>query len=391
MVDNPYKIALVTPYFHPFVGGAEQVAFTTAKLLVQRGHAVEVFTFKHVDNLPDVEITEGVTIRRYPYKTLKLLGFTTAQSPALIEALTPLQADAVHIHNTTYPLFLTAVAKKLKEKNLPTMLVTHGIFEAIEGEHQGFKRFLYQNLIKFLMRRLLENITMVGALSQFDLDVLKTLGLEIVSSTILYNGVNLPEDVSDPVATKDTASPLNLLHVASIKPNKGHTDVITALSSGNLDLEVIYHVVGSGGSTWQEQEKKVRRAVKQARLDNQVVFHGRVNDAERDSLYRHTDIVIVPSHAETFPLAVLEGMSYAKPVIATNVGGVRTIMDKKSGIMIEAKRPNEIVKALQQLKSAEARRVYGECGRALVANQFTWETVIDKYVAATHHLKHLRS
>jgi glycosyltransferase involved in cell wall biosynthesis len=54
-----------------------------------------------------------------------------------------------------------------------------------------------------------------------------------------------------------------------------------------------------------------------------------------DAVYRRSDIIVCSSLMETFPMVVLEAMSYAKPIVATDVGGIREmIADRDTGLLV---------------------------------------------------------
>lgn len=373
------RIGLVSPFFPPFEGGAERVAARVATTLVQRGHTVEVHTLQHHPELRESEEVSGVQVFRHPYAPRRLLSFTTVKSPSLVTAVSHLNTDLVHIHNTTYPLLLIEAAAQLKHRGIPTMLVPHGIFEAVAGGHKGIASTIYGPVIAAAMRRLFRNVDSVGLLSNHDLAVLASIGIRPTHYAVLSNGVDVPNlDASWP--REQAASPLRLLHVANLKPNKGHFNVLHALELLGPNRSVVYEIVGSGGETWAAYEQDVRRAVEAFGLHRSVVFHGRVSDVDRDRLYRRADVVVVPSLAETFPLSVLEGMSYAKPVVASRVGGVEDMIeDGRSGIIVPPGSPRAIVDAIMRLHDAETRRQIGNRARQRVQRTFAWDAVVDRY------------
>ena len=56
--------------------------------------------------------------------------------------------------------------------------------------------------------------------------------------------------------------------------------------------------------------------------------------ANIEKVYLESDIIVCSSLIETFPMVVLEAMSYAKPVVATNVGGIKEmIRDRETGVL----------------------------------------------------------
>jgi len=377
------KIGMVSPFFPPFVGGAEIVAGKAADLLALRGHTIEVHTLRHDPSLPLTEVlASGPTIHRYDYRIQRRMGFTDMQAPMLVEAMQMLQADAVHIHSVTFPALLTRAARALRARSVPMFIVTHGVVEALQGEHQGLKRVAYRTILPRLLQSLFEQVQAVAVLSPFDQEILKVSRIRLPYQSVVGNGVNLPILES---LTNEPSDHLHLLHVASIKPNKGHMTVLGALPS--IPFPVIYHIVGSGGDLWHDFEALVDQSVAQIPNRHQVIKHGRVTDREKEDLYHLADVVVVPSFSETLPLAVLEGMSYAKPVLATRVGGIpHLIRDHKTGILIDPDNPAQLAAALTHLQSPSIRETLGQAGRTLVQQEFTWDRVLDRYEALTEHI-----
>lgn len=67
-------------------------------------------------------------------------------------------------------------------------------------------------------------------------------------------------------------------------------------------------------------------------LDNKVTFHGKVNDIRK--VWHENALLLMPSHQEGMPLAVVEAMVCGRPVLATDVGGHREwITDGENGFI----------------------------------------------------------
>ena len=60
------KIAQVTPYFHPHLGGVESHVRDLSRKLVELGHEVEVVTSMYKPGLPAEEVVDNFTVHRLP-------------------------------------------------------------------------------------------------------------------------------------------------------------------------------------------------------------------------------------------------------------------------------------------------------------------------------------
>jgi len=103
------------------------------------------------------------------------------------------------------------------------------------------------------------------------------------------------------------------------------------------------------------------------------VFAGRIDDElERVEIVRASDIALLPSYGEALPTALIEASACARPVIATNVGGVREVVsDGVSGKLIPPGEITAIADAvIELLQDSQLRARMGQAGRPLVQRRF---------------------
>jgi len=153
---------------------------------------------------------------------------------------------------------------------------------------------------------------------------------------------------------------------------KGVDVLIDAASAMRAPVQL---EVFGGGSLAGELERQAHEAGVDSR------FHGFVPDAR--SRLRELDVLVQPSRADNFPLAVLEAMSAGVAVVATRVGGVpELVVDGETGLIVEPEDPAALAEALDSLAADPARRrELGRRGRARVLDEFTPERMADRTVA----------
>ncbi|WP_329155930.1 glycosyltransferase family 4 protein (plasmid) [Streptomyces sp. NBC_01456] len=121
----------------------------------------------------------------------------------------------------------------------------------------------------------------------------------------------------------------DLLCVASLTPRKGHPTIITALS-GLTDLTWHLRLAGS-----LEQDPthvaRLRHMIDEAGIADRISLVGTLVGAELDAAYRTTDLLVLPSHEETYGMVLTESLARAVPVYASAVGGVPEAVGKTSG------------------------------------------------------------
>lgn len=129
-----------------------------------------------------------------------------------------------------------------------------------------------------------------------------------------------------------------MLLVAVLQPRKGIPDLLKALKQiSSQRQDFVLDVVGDGPN-----RSEYEQLAKDLGLNNMVKFHGR--QAEIVEFIRECDFFVLPSLYENFGVVYIEAMACGKPVIATNAGGPREIVNKDVGILV----PPKDVKALKE-------------------------------------------
>ncbi|MGE0639853.1 MAG: glycosyltransferase [Thermoanaerobaculia bacterium] len=147
---------------------------------------------------------------------------------------------------------------------------------------------------------------------------------------------------------------------------KGHRDLLAAISAIRAaapELRIL--LAGSGPA-----EAELRSDVESRGLQPVVRFLGQRDDVP--DLLAAADLVVLPSHVEGLPSALLEAMAAARAVVATDVGGVgEALRDGEEGRLVPARDPQALALALTELVGrADRRREYGERGRLRAVSGF---------------------
>ena len=91
--------------------------------------------------------------------------------------------------------------------------------------------------------------------------------------------------------------------------------------------------------------------------------------------YRAADVLLVPSRAESFGLVALEAAACGTPVVASDVGGLRTIVeDGRTGFLVEPRDPSAFAIAVDKLLADPALALEMGAAGAERAQRFTWPT-----------------
>lgn len=153
--------------------------------------------------------------------------------------------------------------------------------------------------------------------------------------------------------------------VGRITAIKGHAVLLRALT--RLPDEVHLAVIGDG-----EERRETERLAHELGVSDRTHFVGWVPDVA--DAVGDLDVVVLTSHNEGTPVALIEALSAGKPVVATDVGGVRSVVtDGETGIVVPPSDSEAVADAIERLlEDDELRRRMGAAGRKDVAARFDY-------------------
>ena len=115
---------------------------------------------------------------------------------------------------------------------------------------------------------------------------------------------------------------LTFMFLGLLNDQKGIFDLINLIVSNKNYFEGrIKLIIGGMGEV-----NRLNKIITDYRLDKIVEFVGWINGKEKEHLFNHSDIFILPSYIEALPISILEAMSYGKAIISTNVGSIPTLV-----------------------------------------------------------------
>lgn len=99
---------------------------------------------------------------------------------------------------------------------------------------------------------------------------------------------------------------------------------------------------------------------------------------EKIKRFKSADIFVLPSLSEGFPIVLLEAMAAKLPIVTTDVGDCRKLVEEaKCGIVVPAGNAKDLRNAILKLK--KDRGHYGENGYKFVKENYTWDKVASVY------------
>jgi glycosyltransferase involved in cell wall biosynthesis len=164
-------------------------------------------------------------------------------------------------------------------------------------------------------------------------------------STILYPGVDCAFYGGG--NSEETPAPFNpgdcyvLLQVGELIPKKNQIASVRAVSalvaSGMAD--VVLYIIGKDTTPYGQE---VRREIAARNLEDHVKLLGYRSDTEVRAAYREADVLLFPSHAESFGLAPLEALCAGTPCIVSPEAGVSKMIERIGGGIVTLDLPTAI-------------------------------------------------
>ena len=175
------------------------------------------------------------------------------------------------------------------------------------------------------------------------------------------------------------------LFVGRIEPLKGVDTLIRAMAMVKENCKTFrcpHYLVVIGGDPEGDSEKmsaemrRLQTLCKKLGLDDIVLFLGKRDQNTLPYYYSAAEVVVMPSHYESFGMVALEAMACGTPVIASRVGGLAfLIKDGETGFFVPSQDPEALAQKLRLL--FVDNRLRDEFGRkaAEYAKGFSWEGI----------------
>lgn len=275
--------------------------------------------------------------------------------------------DLIHgqlYHSNLYSRFAA------RRENIPAIISIHNTYNKQKKLH---RRLINRYLLKYT------SAIIVGS-DDIKKDVVKYDRAPDKLIHIIPNSINLSSvqtSLSCESARKNlglSGDDIILGTIGRLEEQKGHTFLINALAilkQKKYDLKLL--IVGDG-----RLRNELENQVVKLSLESQVIFLGTRTDL--GSIFPAINIFVMPSLWEGLSLAMLTAMAAGLPVIATDVGGVRDILEGNScGLVVSPKDSEELSNAVIRL--IEDQRLllkYADKGKEIVYNNYSDQSMVKK-------------
>jgi glycosyltransferase involved in cell wall biosynthesis len=373
------RILQIIPVFAPAwqAGGPVNVVYNISRELASRGHEVYVYTTNFLDTtrnfMPtkDEYILDGIHI--VYFKNYLRRGAVLVSPGMACRFLSKSHRfDIVHLHSYRgFQDFLVSLFLK------GYIVQPHGSLTRV---YKSARKLLYDSLFG---GRLLRGAAGIIALNHLEAEHCKAMGIPEEKIWIISNGIrlsdykDLPEKGSFRGKFSISSDKAIILYLGRIHRIKGLSVLVEAFAkllkqSTNVKLVI----VGPDDGYMNE----LRTLCNASDLRDNVLFSNPLHGREKLEAYVDADVVVIPSFYETFPLTVLEAYMCAKPVVASDVGGLSEIVVHGStGLLFRPSDSDELAYCLTSLvDNLHLASEMGLRGKSFVESNFDMKKVVDK-------------
>jgi len=306
-----HKIAMISDWYFPKVGGIEYSMHTLAKTLSMHGYEVSVIT-RSYPGVPEYSRRDGVSVIRV--KGRPLPGQSRFLMPGAYKELFNLlkngNYDIVNCHGLDSPIGMIAliISQKL---GIPVVVTNHSLV----GDTP------YSSLLYLAGKLLLKNTDAVIAVSSAVEKDSKLMTKKPIYR--IFNGVDSEDKIIKVPFPVNTEEKLVIVTVARMTKKKGIQNIVDlAPSLLEKHKNLLFLMIGDG-----PLREKLESTVEESGLSGNFYFTGEVPREKVLGYLEQADVFALPSSNEAFGISILEAMSKEVPVVAMNNSGVSDIIN----------------------------------------------------------------
>lgn len=338
--------------------GGRTVRFhDTVNSLCQSGHHVTAVCFGAFDK-PSAA-ADNVSLPQTAGKKIGLIW-------QLVKLIRKHNIDLVHAHCEASQLYAGLAARFCR---IPAVGTFH------RSRLECYQPSLSNRLISFALSHFV-------AVSKDRLRLLTgNMGLPDKRCSVVYGGTSLlsvPSCSTEHARAKLDLAPDDkvLLSIGHLGEIKGHQDTLQALALLKRN-DVKLFIAGTGA---EAEKRKLVELTNKLNLQQQVTFLGQISDI---ALWLDAcDVFVQPSHEEAFGLVFIEAGARHKPVVATQVGGIKEIIQHNiTGLLVAPAAAQQLADSIKTLlDDTDSRQKMGEAGFSRVKHSFSVDAMTKGYL-----------
>ncbi|MEO0137826.1 MAG: glycosyltransferase [candidate division WOR-3 bacterium] len=362
--------------FHPDIGGAYTVIKNLTKWLDKLGCKVGICSV-----LPENYLYKDIEVPQYMedaliFKSNKMFSKFWPSFTNQIKEITFIvkKYDIIHISGL-FDYYSYFVSKNL---NIPYIISPHGTLqpEVIHAKRRFEKRIF----LLLIGKRILERAGAIHVLTEYERQsLIDYLGIKN-SIFLIPNGIdpedfeNLPQEGALFEKYPNLKGKKIVLFLSRINWKKGLDDLIPAFREVVREINNAHLLlVGPDNDGYM---KYVNEWIEQYDLHKYTTYFGPAYGEDKLMVLQDSNIFVLPSYSEGFPVSVVEAMYMQLPVVVTDRIGIPEIVSNYNAGIVIKKDKNEIVNAIiTLLKNEKLAKSMGDNGRNCIFQNFLWENI----------------
>ncbi|MBD2763061.1 glycosyltransferase [Kocuria sp. cx-116] len=369
-------------------GGPTTVALNQCRALAEAGHDVVLAAAGSDLGAPLPDTVQGVRTKLFP--PLQLLpgaGFAGLSSPGLLSWLRRVaaSADVIHVHMARDLLTLPA-AWLAQRSGTRVVLQPHGMIDASTNP-------LTRPLDALLTRKVLSRAERVFHLTAREAEDLREVTRGAVTLQELHNGMpsnsgphpmtgtatSGPEG-SEPHGSVAQRSECRVLYLARLQERKRPLAFVAAARAlAQRFPRATFTLVGPD----EGQGEAVREAIAEAGLGDRLTWQGPVDSQGARMWMARSQIYVLPSVNEPYPMSVLEAMAAGLPVVITDSCGLAETVERTGSGLVVGAEQEALENALAHLLGDPAKRSeLGAAAAETIDREYAMDAVVDRLLTA---------
>lgn len=361
------KLAVVTHYWAPHVGGIETVAREQALRLAELGWQVDVFTSR-LGSDPARSMDGPIRLHRYRclnWQERKLSVPVPLPSPRMLSDLVGYArgAAAILVHGHCY-LGSIFGARAARAARVPLVVVQSSPFVDYPFPLAAVEHAVDRTVGRWVLHR----ARVAVCVSQFTEAFVRRIAPR-ASTEMIYSGVEIERFHPRRLPPTPTSG-FHVLTVRRLVPRNGVDVLVDAWRRANLGDDATLTIAGSG--------PELGRLRHLARDLPTIRFLGYVPDELLPELYQSADLFVIPSvSGEGFGIVAAEALASGIPVVATDGGATGELVRHGSdGLVVPARDSDALAAAIIRL--GHDRSLLARMAKAAAARrpQLCWQNAV---------------
>ena len=311
----------------------------------------------------------------------------------LYHFLMPLAVPVPHTTSVTHATIagfpsIASLAAKF-EYGVPSVVTDHGVFirerliNVSNTDLPFFSKKLLLNMATAITRAIYAHSDQISPVTVANKTWEMRYDAPAERIQPIPNGVDTNRFVPQP-KPEHTADKPTVVAVAHVFPLKDIETMIRTCHEVRRTISDVQFIVYGSLDIDEEYVARCRKLIKKLDLENHFTFGGYHSNPAM--IFNEGDISILSSISEGFPYTVIESMSCARPVVATDVGGNREILED-NGILCKARDHQSLARGVVKFLNDDDLRVeMGRKAREKVLLRYTQQKSVDSYKKIYHDL-----